>query len=172
MEIVSLSSITTLSWLLIIILKETFSSSLILEKIIPLIVSIFGGILGLVSFFISKQVAGTDIIFHSIISGIMYGLSAMGVNNMVGNVKDLVLAKKLKKSNTILNNIKQIENLDMNTSKEILDTNKFENQSNLQNFSGEKVVNDVEELKDIMNDEKLSVPTNYNLDSENNQNNN
>ncbi len=110
MEIVSLSSITTLSWLLIIILKKTFSSSLILEKIIPLIVSIFGGILGLVSFFISKQVAGTDIIFHSIISGIMYGLSAMGVNNMVGNVKDLVLAKKLEKSNAILNNIKQIEN--------------------------------------------------------------
>ena len=91
---------------------------------------------------------------------------------MVGNVKDLVLAKKLEKSNAILNNIKQIENLDMNTSKEILDTNKFENQSNLQNFSGEKVVNSVEELKDIMNDEKLSVPTNYNLDSENNQNNN
>ncbi len=60
----------------------------------------------------------------------------------------------------------------MNNSKEILDTNKFENQSNLQNFSGEKVVNGVEELKDIMNDEKLSVPTNYNLDSENNQNNN
>lgn len=57
-----------------------------LHKLTPLIVSIFGGLLGAIMFLFTPQIIGVNNIYDSILLGIISGTSSTGTNQIIKQI--------------------------------------------------------------------------------------
>ena len=87
---------------LIGILKLIFKKYSNFNTFITIISGILGALLGLLFFYIAPEIIPTDNVYHSIIEGLVIGLSSTGSIEMVTKIKDLIKLKK-EKSNPLVN---------------------------------------------------------------------
>lgn len=87
MEFSSIPIIVIVCYLIGEILKVVFKKNKDLKKLIPVIVSIIGGIIGIVIYLTNKEVIlNVDNIYIALGIGLVSGISATGTNQMIKKI--------------------------------------------------------------------------------------
>ena len=83
MEYGSLPIIVLICYIFSEIYKVIFKNKESLYKIIPLFVALFGGLLGAIIFYTSKEIIQTDNLYEAIEIGIISGFASTGTNQVI-----------------------------------------------------------------------------------------
>ena len=83
MEYGSLPIIVLIWYIFSEIYKVIFKNKESLYKLIPLFVALFGGLLGVIIFYTSKEIVQTDNLYEAIEIGIISGFASTGTNQVI-----------------------------------------------------------------------------------------
>jgi hypothetical protein len=83
MEYGSLPIIVLMCYIFSEIYKVIFKDKERLYKLIPLIAALFGGLLGVIIFYTSKEIIQTDNLYKAIEIGIISGFASTGTNQVI-----------------------------------------------------------------------------------------
>lgn len=108
MEILGIPVIISIVYGLVEVLKITFKSEKFLN-FIPLIASVTGAILGVISFYLVPEIVPATNVLTAFLFGFFSGLSATGSNQIVKQLSKIQTAKKLSKINEEKENAKTDE---------------------------------------------------------------
>lgn len=86
MDYIAIPAIVVICWFIGMCIKSLGSSELA-DRLIPVIVGLVGGILGVVIFYTSPSMMDVDNVFNAIATGIVSGLSATGIDQIVKQLK-------------------------------------------------------------------------------------
>ncbi len=86
MQIIYIPTIVLITYLFGEIFKVIFKSHQDLYKLIPIFVSLLGGILGIIIYLTNKDIINVSNIFEAITIGIISGSSSTGCNQIIKQV--------------------------------------------------------------------------------------
>lgn len=89
MNIVTLPVIIVICYITGEIIKIVFNNKTKIKKLIPFILGILGGIIGVLIYITNKEVIQTTSIWESILVGTISGLSSTGTNQLIKKIKEL-----------------------------------------------------------------------------------
>lgn len=128
MEMISVPSIMAIVYSLIMLLKLAFKKYNSFTNFIPIVAGLLGAILGIVAFYAVPVIMPTDNLFHAILFGLFSGLSSVGSESLVLQLKEFTASKKQKTVTTETQNQEVISGTDTTQSPE--DLNKIPNEEN------------------------------------------
>ena len=89
MNIVTLPVIIVICYITGEIIKIVFNNKTKIKKLIPFILGILGGIIGVLIYITNKELIQTTSIWESILVGTISGLSSTGTNQLIKKIKEL-----------------------------------------------------------------------------------
>ena len=89
MYIVTLPVIIVICYITGEIIKIVFNNKTKIKKLIPFILGMLGGIIGVLIYITNKELIQTTSIWESILVGTISGLSSTGTNQLIKKIKEL-----------------------------------------------------------------------------------
>lgn len=89
MNIVTLPVIIVICYITGEIIKIVFNNKTKIKKLIPFILGMLGGIIGVLIYITNKELIQTTSIWESILVGTISGLSSTGTNQLIKKIKEL-----------------------------------------------------------------------------------
>lgn len=105
MEMISVPSIMAIVYALIMLLKLAFKKYTAFTNFVPIVAGLLGAILGIVAFYAVPVIMPTDNLFHAILFGLFSGLSSVGSESLVLQLKQFTTAKKQNNTASDLQNV-------------------------------------------------------------------
>lgn len=85
-DFIAIPAIVVICWFVGMCIK-TLGTSELADRLIPVIVGVVGGILGAIIFFVYPGLIPVDNVFNAIATGIVSGMSATGIDQIVKQLK-------------------------------------------------------------------------------------
>ena len=89
MNIVTLPVIIVICYITGEIIKIVFNNKTKIKKLIPFILGMLGGLIGVLIYITNKELIQTTSIWESILVGTISGLSSTGTNQLIKKIKEL-----------------------------------------------------------------------------------
>lgn len=86
-EFISIPVIVVLSYLVGEILKVCFKSNKDLKKLIPVMVTLLGGVIGIIIFLTDKEFLKVSSVYDAILLGLVSGAASTGTKEIIRNIK-------------------------------------------------------------------------------------
>ena len=88
MKLISVPLIVVLSYLIGEIYKVIFKNKQDLYKLIPVLVSLMGGVIAIIIYITERSIIDVDNIYDALLIGIISGSSSTGANQIIKNLVD------------------------------------------------------------------------------------
>lgn len=88
MKLISVPLIVVLSYLIGEIYKVIFKKKQDLYKLIPVLVSLMGGVIAIIIYITERSIIDVDNIYDALLIGIISGSSSTGANQIIKNLVD------------------------------------------------------------------------------------
>ena len=86
MDFVGIPIIIIICYMVGEIYKVVFKKNTKVYKLIPILVAVVGGVLGVIIYFTSPNILNTDNIYNAILLGIISGFSSTGTNQVIKQI--------------------------------------------------------------------------------------